>query len=195
VPRATVPPTTAAAAVAASGVAHAFPVAEASSTQYAHSHHDYPATDVFAPCGSTFVAPVDGVVNELRRDDPWDPNVDDPATRGGRFVAIIGDDGVRYYSAHLRSIDDGVTTGMRVTAGTRLGAVGDSGNARGAGCHVHFGISLPCPAPEWWVRRGVLYPWPYLDAWKAGNTTRSPKSDLDAWAAAHPRACLEQPPA
>ena len=51
---------------------------------------------------------------------------------------------------------------------TFLGKVGTSGDARGTKSHLHFGISWPTPADTWWVRRGELYPWKYLDAWKAG---------------------------
>src|SRR3954462_1641811 len=70
---------------------------------YAHTHHDYPASDVFG-CGAGVVAPVRGEVRETRTVDPWDPKVNDPATRGGKYVSMEGDDGVRYYFAHLASV-------------------------------------------------------------------------------------------
>ena len=63
----------------------------------------------------------------------------------------------------------GIEVGTRVEAGTLLGYLGDSGDARGTAPHVHFGISWPTAAGIWWVRRGELYPWRYLDAWKAGK--------------------------
>ncbi|MEY2444770.1 MAG: peptidoglycan LD-endopeptidase LytH, partial [Ilumatobacteraceae bacterium] len=51
------------------------------------------------------LAPVRGTVNETRTFDPWVPKVNDPATRGGKYVSIIGDDGVRYYFAHFDQVD------------------------------------------------------------------------------------------
>src|SRR3954447_22604642 len=50
---------------------------------YAHTHHDYPASDVFG-CGAGVVAPVPGTVDEIRTVDPCVPKVNDPATRGGK---------------------------------------------------------------------------------------------------------------
>ena len=60
---------------------------------------------------------------------------------------MLGDDGVRYYLAHLQAIDDAIEPGVEVTAGQRLGEIGRSGDA--SACHLHFGISPPCPGLEW----------------------------------------------
>ena len=57
------------------GRAYYFPVQPPEVAAYSGYHHDYPATDIFAPTGSTFVAVTDGVIDELRTDDPWDPAV------------------------------------------------------------------------------------------------------------------------
>jgi peptidoglycan LD-endopeptidase LytH len=56
-----------------------------------------------------------------------------------------------------------------VIAGTKLGEIGSTGSARGTAPHLHFGISWPTEKDIWWVRRGVVYPWKFLDAWKAGK--------------------------
>ena len=69
---------------------------------YGKFHHDYPATDIFCPEGSEFVAVTDGVVDFVSFKDIWDPKTDDPNNRGGLAVAIIGTDGVRYYGSHLQ---------------------------------------------------------------------------------------------
>jgi peptidoglycan LD-endopeptidase LytH len=160
---------------------YAFPVVPAEAASYGRDHHTYPATDVFAACGTTLVAITDGVVDEAGRTDGWDPAVDDPATRSGRFVSIVGDDGVRYYLSHLESVEPGVTAGARVSAGEPIGSIGRSGNARSTPCHAHFGISPPLGPGDWEVRRGVIWPWPYLDAWREGRQL-SPAEEVATWA-------------
>jgi peptidoglycan LD-endopeptidase LytH len=170
-------------------VHYVFPVAGCS-VSYGRSHHDYPATDIFAARGCAFVAPVDGRVDEVNRVDRWDPAADPASERGGLSVSLVGVDGVRYYGSHLMSIAPGVAPGIQVRAGRALGRVGNTGNARGTGSHLHFGISWPTPKKVWWVRRGVLYPWPYLDAWRRGRD-RSPAAAVRA---ARARAGTTVPP-
>jgi murein DD-endopeptidase MepM/ murein hydrolase activator NlpD len=128
---------------------------------------------------------VTGTVDEVVA-NTWDPDVDDPATRGGTAVSIIGDDGVRYYLAHFQLVDPAITPGARVVAGDRLGEMGDTG--RTSACHVHFGLSLPCDNREWWVRRGVIWPDQYLSSWRDGGNL-SPLDELNAWFAEYPEAC------
>lgn len=93
--------------------------------------------------------------------------------RGGLAVSVVGVDGVRYYGSHLGSIASGVRPGLQVRAGQLLGRVGSTGSARGLAAHLHFGISWRTPPGIWWVRRGAVTPWPYLDSWRAGGS-RSP---------------------
>lgn len=152
---------------------------------YGRRHHDYPASDVFG-CGATVVAPIGGTIDETRTFDPWDPKINDPATRGGKFVSLVGDDGVRYYFAHLDSVD--VEPRQVVDGGTPLGVMGQTGNARKSVCHTHFGISWPCDHSEWAVRRGEIWPWKYLDAWRKGEQL-SPVDEIAAAEAAKPDAC------
>jgi len=142
-----------------------FPVQPFEVASYARGHHDYPATDIFAPQGTKFVAVTRGVIDFVSYKDSWDPTEDDPATRGGLSVAIIGDDGVRYYGSHLSAIESGMMPGVRVAAGQILGYIGNSGNARYIDCHLHFGISHPSYPEDWKVRRGEIDPYPYLQAW------------------------------
>jgi murein DD-endopeptidase MepM/ murein hydrolase activator NlpD len=178
--------------VAPADVRHVYPVQDAANTSFGETHSGYPATDIFhtGGCGARLVSPVDGVVLEVRRDNEWDPAVDDPDTRGGRTVAIEGDDAVRYYLAHFQLIDDAVQPGLRVAAGDPLGELGDSG--RTSACHLHFGLSPVCPNDEWWVRRGVIWPYPYLRDWRDGVNT-SPLPEITAWQADHPDACTTPP--
>lgn len=152
---------------------------------YGHRHHDYPATDVFG-CGAGVVAPIGGTITQTRTFDPWNPKVNDPATRGGKYVSMLGDDGVRYYFAHLAEVD--VQVGDVVDGGAQLGIMGQTGDARNSACHTHVGISWPCTGREWAVRRGEVWPWKYLDAWRTGEQL-SPVAEVDLVQAANPDAC------
>lgn len=164
-------------------VRHAFPVRGDSS--YAAAHHDYPATDVFAACGRPALSPVDGVVLEVGRRDRWDPATNTGATRGGRFVSVRGDDGVRYYLSHFRGVRPAIRVGDRVRAGEHIAWVGSSGSARGIACHVHFGLSPVCAGTgQWWVRRGAVAPYPFLRSWEAGGN-RSPRAAVTTWKQRH----------
>jgi murein DD-endopeptidase MepM/ murein hydrolase activator NlpD len=73
-----------------------------------------------------------------------------------------------------------------VRAGQVVGLMGRSGDA--SACHLHFGVSTRCPGKEWAVRRGVVWPQPYLDSWRTGGTA-SPAAAVTAWAKANPGAC------
>jgi peptidoglycan LD-endopeptidase LytH len=157
---------------------YVFPIADCA-VEYAHVHHNYPATDILTPVGCKFVSPVAGTIDEVNRIDRWNGKTNLGADRGGLYVSVIGVDGVRYYGSHLRSIATSIQPGVVVTAGQLLGKVGTTGDARGTKSHLHFGISWPTPADTWWVRRGELYPWKYLDAWKAGNDL-SPAKAVEA---------------
>jgi murein DD-endopeptidase MepM/ murein hydrolase activator NlpD len=147
---------------------------------YAKAHHDYQATDIQAKAGCKYVAPIGGTITEVSAKDVWSWKNNFGDTRGGLSVTLVGDDGVRYYGSHFKKIEPGIEPGVVVVAGQTLAYVGATGSAKGTKPHVHFGISWPTPVESniWWVRRGVLYPWPYLDAWKAG-TDKSPLSAVE----------------
>ncbi|GIH09171.1 hypothetical protein Rhe02_72380 [Rhizocola hellebori] len=162
-------------------IRYVFPVAGKAS--YDPDHHDYPASDIIAACGLGFVAPIDGVILEVTRVDSYDAKINDGATRGGRSISLLGIDGVRYYGAHLDVIETGINPGVKVEHGQRLATIGKTGNT--TVCHLHFGISPPCArSADWWTRRGVIWPAPYLDAWRR-NETRSPATEIAAWQASN----------
>ena len=148
---------------------YAFPVQPSEAADYGSAHHDYAAADIFAPEGADFVAPTDGRVDFVYRTDRWDPTDDDPATRGGLSVAIVGKDGIRYYGSHLREVAPDIKPGVKVEVGEKLGEVGDSGNARGVASHLHFGISRPTYSTDWKIRRGQFSPFDYLNDWRKGK--------------------------
>lgn len=148
-------------------------------------HHDYPATDVFAPCGARVISPVDGTLLEVSRTDRWDPSTDRGADRGGVSFSLRGTDGVRYYGSHLRSVDAGLRAGSEVRSGDPLGRVGNTGDARGIACHLHFGLSPECRGTgDWRVRRGTVAPYPFLRSWERGGE-RSPAGAVRRWRVAH----------
>jgi murein DD-endopeptidase MepM/ murein hydrolase activator NlpD len=153
----------------ATPVAYFFPIQPADVASYIPGHHDYPATDIIAPEGSQFVAVTAGEVNYVTYSDMWEPSVNDPATRGGLSVAIVGFDGIRYYGSHLSAIAEGIAPGVIVTAGQILGYTGNSGNALNVQPHLHFGISRPTNPLDWQVRRGEIDPYSFLEAWAAGE--------------------------
>lgn len=150
---------------------YVFPVqAAAGKVSYGAEHHDYPATDIFCPIGSKFVSPIAGVIDFVSAEDRWDAATDPPALRGGISVALIGDDGVRYYGSHLSALAEGIDSGVRVAAGQLLGLTGKSGNAQSTPPHLHFGISHPTTPDDWQTRRGELSPFRYLKAWERGES-------------------------
>ena len=120
------------------------------------------------------MAVTDGEVLEVSRVDRYDPDGAQGPDNGGLSVSLLGDDGVRYYGSHLSALAAGISRGVRVRAGQRLGAVGRTGNANNV-CHLHFGLSPPCAGTgDWWIRRGVIWPAPYLRAWRRARPARRP---------------------
>jgi murein DD-endopeptidase MepM/ murein hydrolase activator NlpD len=171
-------------AEAASPYEYVFPVV--GHAGYAHRHSGYPASDIIANCGLPVVSAVDGVVLEVSRVDRWSRGVRNGSTRGGKFVSIRGDDGVRYYGSHLSVVKGGIRAGVRVAAGQKIGEVGRTGRA--GACHLHFGISPVCAGKgDWWIRRGTIWPWPYLDSWRNSDVSahRSPAREVRGWKRAH----------
>ena len=189
---ATIAPTTAASSATSATpttgtTPYGVPIGDGVDFAYAHEHNEYRASDVFAGgCDTRVISPVDGTLLEVRRENRYDPATDNPALRGGRSVAVLGDDGVRYYFAHFETIDDVLVPGNRIGIGDPIGRIGRTGRA--GACHLHFGISPPCPGREWSVRRGVISPWPYLDAWRRGEQL-SPRAEIDQWVIDNPDAC------
>jgi murein DD-endopeptidase MepM/ murein hydrolase activator NlpD len=149
---------------------YVFPVPDCK-VNYARAHHDYPATDILAKQGCKFVSPIDGVVDEVSRTDTWSGKTNLGIERGGLYVSVTGTDGVRYYGSHLRTVVRSIQPGISVKAGQILGTIGSTGSARGTSPHLHFGISWPTPTQPnvWWVRRGAVLPWKYLEAWNKGQ--------------------------
>jgi len=85
-----------------------------------------------ARCGTPLVAVRGGRV--LRRG--YDPVL------YGNYLLVHGEGEDRsYFYAHMPRAAL-VDPGERVYAGERIGAVGETGNARSVGCHLHFEIHV-----------------------------------------------------
>jgi murein DD-endopeptidase MepM/ murein hydrolase activator NlpD len=133
------------------------------------SHHDYPASDIFADKGCKFISPVDGRVDEVTRVDTWDKKTNVGRDRGGLSISVVGVDGVRYYGSHLSAIGANIKPGLVVKAGQTLALTGKTGSAQVTPPHLHFGISWPTAPGHWWIRRGAVAPQSFLNAWHEGR--------------------------
>jgi peptidoglycan LD-endopeptidase LytH len=105
-------------------------------------------TDVFAPMGTPVLAPTDAVVADLDPVDRFDGRRD----LGGITVSLEHGRH-RYYLAHLDAIAPDLQVGDEVAAGTVVGSVGRTGNARGTPPHLHLG---------WYVDRIAVNPYATL---------------------------------
>lgn len=84
--------------------------------------------DIFAPKGTPAVASVNGVISSVGTNK-----------LGGNVVFLADNDrAIRLYYAHLDRWT--VTNGQRVSIGDTVGFVGNTGNARTTGPHLHFGV-------------------------------------------------------
>lgn len=117
---------------------------------YGPYHHDYPATDIFAAIGTPVLACVRAEVLRLSRTD---------IGRGGLSITLRGEDGWRYYYAHLSAVAADLTPGAVVEPGQMLGQSGDTGDAHGTVPRLHLGISQTGNA------QGQVSPYPYLQSW------------------------------
>lgn len=161
---------------------YAFPVR--GNASYNPTHSAYPATDIFADCGSLVVAVTDGTILEVSLVDQYSRSGPQGPFNGGKSVSLLGDDGVRYYGSHLTDVASGIRAGVRVRVGQQVGTVGRTGNANNV-CHLHFGISPGCQrTADWWIRRGVIWPATYLDAWRR-KINMSPVATVEAWRRRH----------
>lgn len=85
--------------------------------------------DIFAPAGTPIYSATPGYIYRIAT-----------TPVGGHVVFVIGGGGIRYYYAHLQQFAAGLEEGMQVTPETRLGYVGNTGNARTTPPHLHLGM-------------------------------------------------------
>ncbi|SPA30916.1 putative metalloendopeptidase, M23 family [Cupriavidus taiwanensis] len=97
--------------------------------------------DIFAPRGREVVSATDGIVTRVGTNQ-----------LGGNVVWVMGPGRQMHYYAHLDRYA-GVRAGDIIAAGTVLGYVGTTGNARGTPPHLHYGI---------YTAGGAINPYPLL---------------------------------
>ncbi len=110
-------------------------------TPYFHLHQ---GTDIFADCGMPVRSPVDGVFSMA-------------GGGAGGIAAYVRGGGAEYYLAHLKGYARNIRSGQRVRTGDIIGFNGNTGNAVGGPCHVHFEVH---PGGG-----GAVNPKPILDGW------------------------------
>ncbi len=124
-------------------------------SEYEHAHQ---GTDIMAPAGTPLLAAERGIITKMGTD-----------VLGGVKIWVKGQSGTYYYYAHLTSFAEGMVDGLVVDAGTIIGYVGDTGNARGGAPHLHFEIH-PDGGP-------AVNPYPLLKV--VDDLTRRAKANRD----------------
>lgn len=84
-------------------------------------------TDVMAPCGAPVFAVTDGTVTDMHS-----------GGLGGTMLYLRARNGDIFFYAHLRKYAPGINPGSVVKTGQIIAVNGNTGNARGGPCHVHF---------------------------------------------------------
>ncbi len=107
--------------------------------------------DIFARKGTPVVAATEGIVISCGEN-----------RLGGNVAWVLGPAGHRHYYAHLDQPAQ-VRKGERIQAGTVLGYVGNTGNARTTPPHLHYGV---------YAATGAINPYPLLAAQQAANSVR-----------------------
>ncbi len=138
-------------AVSLPGGSHLFPVAGPTrfSDDWLFSRPGgryHQGIDLFAERGTPLVAVANGSLYRVG----WNG-------LGGWRLWLRDDAGTTYYYAHLESFADVAREGARVSRGTVVGYMGDSGSARGTGVHLHFEIHPGGGGP--------VRPWPFVTSW------------------------------
>lgn len=148
--------------------------------RFVPSFHLHEGTDLFAACGTPARAPADGTLKLSQ------------GGSGGLAAYVYEPNGTYHYLAHLQRFVPTQQSGQQVKVGQTIGYVGDTGNAVGGPCHIHFEFH-PAPAREVVSGKGKarkvtvvsrpvpigtrlppVNPKPHLDAWLAEALVRVP---------------------
>ncbi len=112
--------------------------------------------DIFAQKGTALYSSVSGIVL-------YTGNIE----MGGNVVVILGPKWRLHYYAHLDKVS---SSSVWVNRNTKIGSVGNSGNALGKPAHVHYSIVTLLPyfwqiddGPQGWKKMFYINPIPYLN--------------------------------
>lgn len=102
------------------------------------------AADVVVPRNTPVRAINDGIVAKLYN------------SKAGGITLYEYDPSKRYvfYYAHLERYADGIKDGDIIKRGQIIAYVGDSGDAKAAGPHLHFSIAKLANSNQWWSGKG-----------------------------------------
>lgn len=84
-------------------------------------------TDVMARCGAEVVAVTEGTIQDMHS-----------GGAGGVMLWLRSGNGDIFFYAHLMKYAPGMSSGKKVGVGQLIAFNGNTGNARGGPCHVHF---------------------------------------------------------
>lgn len=114
--------------------------------------------DIFARKGTELYASTTGIVLYTGS-----------LSKGGNVVVVLGPKWRFHYYAHLDNIETGI--GSLVGHQTKIGTVGNSGNAKGKPAHLHYAIKTWIPyiwqadnARQGWRKMFYLNPVEYLNS-------------------------------
>lgn len=93
--------------------------------------------DIFKEKGTDVISAVHGIVVYTHE-----------GGKGGKSVMVLGPKWRFHYYAHLDEVD--AFPFQPVASGTKLGTVGNTGNAINTPAHLHYAITTPFP--YWWLR-------------------------------------------
>lgn len=114
-------------------------------------NRSHEAIDILAPRGTPVLAAGNGTIVKLFT-----------SQQGGLTVYQFDPSGTwAYYYAHLDRYAPGLSEGMTLSRGDRVGDVGSTGNASAEAPHLHFAIFRLGPEKQWWKGEPVN-PYPLL---------------------------------
>jgi len=117
-------------------------------------------TDIFAPLGAPVVAVSRGTVFQVG----W-------SAVGGNRLWLRDPAGDYFYYANMSAFSSLALSGARVSAGTVLGFVGNTGSSRGMPYHLHFEVH-PAGLLSTGYDTSAVDPASYLRAWKRAEDRR-----------------------